>query len=43
MRESRGRAKQYSTLNGRTLVIKDSYVYSNKGLLAEIRSNVNLC
>lgn len=31
MRESRGKAKQYTTINGRTVVVKDAYVYSNKG------------
>ena len=31
MRENRGKAKQYTTLNGRTIVVKDAYVYSNKG------------
>ncbi|CAG8950699.1 hypothetical protein HYFRA_00002909 [Hymenoscyphus fraxineus] len=31
MRESRGKAKQYTTINGRTIVIKDAFVYSNKG------------
>ncbi|CZS91124.1 related to VPS9 domain protein [Rhynchosporium graminicola] len=31
MRESRGKAKQYTTFNGRTVVVKDSFVYSNKG------------
>jgi len=31
MRESRGKAKQYTTVNGRTVVIKDAFVYSNKG------------
>ncbi|KAF2690954.1 hypothetical protein K458DRAFT_355306 [Lentithecium fluviatile CBS 122367] len=30
-RESRGKAKQYSTANGRTVIIKDAFVYSNKG------------
>lgn len=30
-RESRGRAKQYPTINGRTVVVKDTFVYSNKG------------
>ncbi|KAF8475731.1 hypothetical protein BDZ91DRAFT_689392 [Kalaharituber pfeilii] len=30
-RESRGKARQYTTINGRTVVIKDSWVYSNKG------------
>ena len=32
-RESRGKAKQYSTANGRTVIIKDAFVYSNKGML----------
>ena len=30
-REQRGRAKQFNTINGRTIVIKESAVYSNKG------------
>ena len=30
-RDSRGKAKQYSTANGRTVIIKDAYIYSNKG------------
>lgn len=32
LREMRGKAKQYTTINGRTVVIKDTHVYSNKGL-----------
>ncbi|KAI0534346.1 hypothetical protein GGR58DRAFT_520457 [Xylaria digitata] len=31
LREWRGKAKQYTTLNGRSVVIKDAFVYSNKG------------
>jgi hypothetical protein len=31
LRESRTKAKQYSTLNGRTVILKDAYVYGNKG------------
>ncbi|KAH0077976.1 hypothetical protein KCU66_g20771, partial [Aureobasidium melanogenum] len=31
IRETKGKAKQYNTLNGRTVVVKDTYVYSNKG------------
>ncbi|KAI9737306.1 MAG: hypothetical protein M1818_005839 [Claussenomyces sp. TS43310] len=31
MRENRGKPKQFTTLNGRTVVIKDNFVYSNKG------------
>lgn len=31
MREQRGKAKQYTTINGRTVIIKDAFVYANKG------------
>ncbi|KAI0002783.1 VPS9 domain-containing protein [Xylariaceae sp. FL0662B] len=31
LREQRGKAKQYSTLNGRSVVVKDAYIFSNKG------------
>jgi hypothetical protein len=31
MRENRGKAKQFPTINGRTVVVKDNFVYSNKG------------
>ena len=31
LREVRGKAKQFSTLNGKSVVIKDALVYSNKG------------
>lgn len=31
VRDSRGKAKQYTTINGRTVVVKESFVYSNKG------------
>lgn len=31
VRENKSKAKQYSTINGRTVVVKDSFVYSNKG------------
>ncbi|KAL5352355.1 hypothetical protein ACLOAV_002302 [Pseudogymnoascus australis] len=30
MREHRGKAKQYTTINGRTVIIKDAFVYANK-------------
>lgn len=33
LRELRGKARQYNTLNGRNVVIKDAFVYSNKGKL----------
>jgi len=31
VRETKSKAKQYSTINARTVVIKDAFVYSNKG------------
>lgn len=31
IRESRNKAKPFTTLNGRTVVIKESFAYSNKG------------
>ena len=31
VRDSRGKAKQFNTINGKTLVVKESFVYSNKG------------
>ncbi|SPO04012.1 related to VPS9 domain protein [Cephalotrichum gorgonifer] len=34
LREIRGKAKQYSTINGRSIVMKDGFVYSNKGFRA---------
>ncbi|TGZ79736.1 hypothetical protein EX30DRAFT_320981 [Ascodesmis nigricans] len=30
-RETRGKPRQFTTFNGRTVVVKDSWVYSNKG------------
>lgn len=36
MRENRGKAKQYTTINGRTVVVKDAFVYSNKGWFSPI-------
>ncbi|EMD00923.1 hypothetical protein BAUCODRAFT_29304 [Baudoinia panamericana UAMH 10762] len=31
VREQKGKAKQYTTINGRTVIVKDAFVYSNKG------------
>ena len=31
VRDSRGKAKQFNTVNGRTVIVKESFVYSNKG------------
>lgn len=31
VRDSRGKAKQVATVNGRTVIIKENSVYSNKG------------
>jgi hypothetical protein len=33
MRDARGKPRQYTTINGRTVVIKEAFVYSNKGKL----------
>ena len=41
MRESRGRAKQYTTINGRTVVVKDSFIYSNKGGRIQVEKGIN--
>jgi hypothetical protein len=32
LREMRGKARPYSTVNGRSVAIKDNIVYTNKGL-----------
>lgn len=32
LREMRGKARQYNTINGRNVVIKDNVVYTNKGV-----------
>lgn len=31
MRDNRGKAKQVTTFNGRTVIIKENSIYSNKG------------
>lgn len=31
VREGRGKAKQFNTLNGRTVLVKETSVYSNRG------------
>lgn len=31
LREMKGKARQFATLNGRSVIVKDSFVYSNKG------------
>ena len=31
VRDSRGKAKQVTTVNGRTVILKENSVYSNKG------------
>jgi signal recognition particle GTPase len=33
IRENRGKAKSYTTVNGRTVIIKENMVYSNKGMM----------
>lgn len=33
IRDSRGKAKSYTTINGRTVIVKENMVYSNKGTM----------
>ncbi|KAI3331726.1 hypothetical protein HD806DRAFT_167942 [Xylariaceae sp. AK1471] len=40
LREWRGKAKQYNTLNGRSVVIKDAFVYNNKGFRTHAQSQL---
>ena len=40
LREIRGKAKPYNTVNGRSVVIKDNLVYSNKGRTALVETVV---
>ena len=35
VRDNRGKAKQVTTFNGRTVIIKENSVYSNKGGISE--------
>ena len=37
LREVRGKARQFSTINGKSIVIKDSFIYSNKGATCRAR------
>jgi hypothetical protein len=38
IRENRGKAKQFTTFNGRTVIIKESSIFSNKGGFANLCS-----
>ncbi|KAK3941513.1 hypothetical protein QBC46DRAFT_100101 [Diplogelasinospora grovesii] len=40
LREMRGKPKVYNTINGRSVVIKDNYIYSNKGFKALAQANL---
>lgn len=44
VRDNRGKAKQVTTFNGRTVIIKENSIYSNKGdmVLEEIRGLIAL-
>ena len=33
IRDNRGKAKSYTTVNGRTVIIKENMLYSNKGAM----------
>jgi hypothetical protein len=39
IRENRGKAKSYTTVNGRTVIVKENMVYSNKGTV-DLESSV---
>ncbi|KEY67348.1 hypothetical protein S7711_09478, partial [Stachybotrys chartarum IBT 7711] len=40
LRELKGKAKQFSTLNGRNVIIKDSFIYTNKGFKSLAQAQV---
>ncbi|KAK1755305.1 hypothetical protein QBC47DRAFT_213822 [Echria macrotheca] len=40
LREMRGKQKVYNTINGRSIVIKDNYIYSNKGFKSLSQANL---
>ncbi|KAK4165722.1 hypothetical protein QBC43DRAFT_315044 [Cladorrhinum sp. PSN259] len=40
LREMRGKPKMYGTINGRSLVIKDNCIYTNKGFKALAQANL---
>ena len=46
-RETRGKAKQFTTANGRTVIVKDAFIYSNKGVpvdeVAQLTSGLTQC
>lgn len=35
VRDIRGKARQFTTINGRIIMVKESFVYSNKGISFE--------
>lgn len=40
MRDQKSKAKQYSTANGRTVIVKDTFVYGNKGFKTFIQAQL---
>ena len=34
LRDGKGKAKQFTTLNMKTVIIKDNFIYSNKGIFS---------
>lgn len=38
LRDMKGKAKQFSTINGRSVIVKDSVIYTNKGTVRSIIS-----
>lgn len=43
VRDSRGKAKQVTTVNGRTVIIKENSVYSNKGVKGSSPTRSCMC
>ncbi|PHH92187.1 hypothetical protein CDD83_8476 [Cordyceps sp. RAO-2017] len=40
LRDVRGKARQFSTINGRSVLVKDSFVYGNKGFRAPAQAQI---
>ncbi|KOS21746.1 UPF0507 protein [Escovopsis weberi] len=40
LREARSKAKQYSTVNGKSIVIKEAFIYTNKGFKTLVQSQI---
>ncbi|KAK3362221.1 hypothetical protein B0T25DRAFT_446 [Lasiosphaeria hispida] len=41
LREMRGKQRVYNTINGRSIVIKDNYIFTNKGFKSLVQANLS--